>query len=71
MLWRREAPPEHPWKSSEEHSEEDGEGKVCNFYIALTTYANPLAQMKAGVLYFKQKRLLSYPVVVMAHQKSF
>ena len=27
VLWRREAPPEHPWKSVEERSEEEsGEG---------------------------------------------
>ena len=36
VLWRRFAPPEHPRKSLEERSEEDGEGKACNFSIALT-----------------------------------
>ena len=35
VLWRRFAPPEHPRKSLEERSE-DGEGKACNFSIALT-----------------------------------
>ena len=35
VLWQSEALPEHPLKSLEERSEEDGEGKACNFYIAL------------------------------------
>ncbi|GAC1350628.1 MAG: hypothetical protein NVSMB27_34920 [Ktedonobacteraceae bacterium] len=28
---------QHPMKSVEERSEEDGEGKECNFYIDLST----------------------------------
>src|ERR1700730_3616991 len=30
---KRQAPPEHPLQSLEERSEEDSEGKECNFYL--------------------------------------
>src|ERR1700686_3120152 len=63
VLWRRAAPPEHPLKSGEERSEEDGEGKECNLYIALTCSDSSLLRTANPPVSSEDSRRNKTPIV--------